>query len=87
MTLRKRFIAGAVCPRCSALDRIVVLEDPTGEIPPRRACVACDFEEAMAPTGPAAPVLGKHDRPRTPEKTTAQPLKFFPSPGKGKGKA
>jgi Predicted nucleic-acid-binding protein containing a Zn-ribbon domain len=84
MSLRKRFIAGAVCPRCSALDRIVVLEDPAGEVPPKRACVACDFEEAMAPAGPEAPVLGKHDRPRAPEKTTAQPLKFFPSPGKGK---
>lgn len=81
MTLRKRFIAGAVCPRCSAMDRVVILEDPSGAEPPRRACVACDFEEAMAPTGPLpqAPA-GKHDQPRPAPPTTAQPLKFFPPP-------
>lgn len=36
----KRFIAGAVCPRCGAMDRIVVSSD--GE---SRACIACDFSD------------------------------------------
>ncbi len=36
----RRFIAGAVCPRCGALDRIVV--DMQTE---RRECIACDFSE------------------------------------------
>ena len=81
MTLRKRFIAGAVCPRCSAMDRVVILEDPSGAEPPRRACVACDFEEAMAPAGPLPQTpAGKHDQPRPAPPTTAQPLKFFPPP-------
>ena len=82
MTLRKRFIAGAVCPRCSAMDRVVILEDPAGAEPPRRACVACDFEEAMAPAGPLPPgPAGKHDQPKSPApQTAAQPLKFFPPP-------
>ena len=46
-TTRRRFIAGAVCPRCSAMDKIVVDLD-TDE----RACVACGFREAR-PEPPA----------------------------------
>ena len=37
---KRRFIAGAVCPRCSAMDKIVVdLESDS------RECVACGFVE------------------------------------------
>lgn len=38
---RRRFIAGAVCPRCGAMDKIIVDMDTQ-----RRECVACDFSEA-----------------------------------------
>ncbi len=38
---RRRFIAGAVCPRCGAMDKIVVDLDSD-----QRECVACDFSEA-----------------------------------------
>ncbi len=37
---RRRFIAGAVCPRCGAMDRIVVDLDSD-----QRECVACGFSE------------------------------------------
>ncbi len=37
---RRRFIAGAVCPRCGEMDRIVVNLDTD-----RRECVACGFSE------------------------------------------
>ncbi|MFK8042156.1 YheV family putative metal-binding protein [Congregibacter sp.] len=37
---RRRFIAGAVCPRCAEMDKIVVDLD-TDE----RECVACGFRE------------------------------------------
>lgn len=40
-----RFVAGATCPRCSALDRVQV-DVETGL---RRWCVACDFDETLAP--------------------------------------
>ena len=43
---RRRFIAGAVCPRCGAMDKIVVDMDTE-----HRECVACDFSEAR-PEGP-----------------------------------
>ena len=39
-TTRRRFIAGAVCPRCGAMDKIVVnLDSDT------RECVACGFSD------------------------------------------
>ena len=37
---RRRFIAGAVCPRCAAMDKIVVDLDTD-----RRECVSCGFSE------------------------------------------
>lgn len=43
----RRFIAGAVCPRCAAMDKIVVDLDTD-----QRECVACGFSDAR-PTGPA----------------------------------
>lgn len=39
--VRRRFIAGAICPRCGELDRVVVDLDTD-----RRECVACGFSEA-----------------------------------------
>jgi len=38
----KRFIAGAVCPRCGEMDRLVTytIDDDTF-----KECVSCDFEE------------------------------------------
>jgi len=39
----RRFIAGAVCPRCARLDTIYVYQTETESF---RACVECDFKEA-----------------------------------------
>lgn len=41
---RRRFIAGAVCPKCGAMDRIVVDLDTD-----RRECVACGFSDERPP--------------------------------------
>lgn len=46
---RRRFIAGAVCPRCAKVDKIVVDLDSDA-----RECVACGFSEAR-PVDAAAP--------------------------------
>ena len=43
---RRRFIAGAVCPRCSAMDKIVVDLDSD-----ERECVACGFSEGRPGSG------------------------------------
>lgn len=41
---KKRFIAGAVCPKCSAMDRIVMYR--LGELD-YRECVECGFKDEM----------------------------------------
>lgn len=38
-----RFIAGAVCPRCSEMDRILVYNDENGK--DFRECVSCGFKQ------------------------------------------
>lgn len=46
---RRRFIAGAVCPRCGEQDKIVVDLDTD-----RRECVSCDFSDDRPGAGNAA---------------------------------
>ena len=46
---KRRFIAGAVCPRCSEMDKIVINLETD-----KRECVACGFSEER-PGDPAAP--------------------------------
>ena len=74
---RRRFIAGAVCPRCGAMDKIVVdLDDDM------RACVACDFTEAR-PAGPDAQPAPRELRTRVNRgkarrvETTAEPVRLL----------
>ena len=48
-TTRRRFIAGATCPECQAMDKIVVDLDTDS-----RYCIACGFKESR----PAPPATG-----------------------------
>jgi uncharacterized metal-binding protein (TIGR02443 family) len=45
MASPKRFIAGAVCPRCAEMDRVVMFTTDTGQV---RECVACGFTDRQA---------------------------------------
>jgi len=51
---RRRFIAGAVCPRCARMDKILMNLD-TG----RQECVVCGFSEERP--GPDQPVATMGD--------------------------
>ncbi|PXF30686.1 hypothetical protein WH50_13900 [Pokkaliibacter plantistimulans] len=44
MSTIKRFIAGAVCPRCAKQDTLRMYRDEEREY---RECVACDFNDSM----------------------------------------
>lgn len=44
MATHKRFIAGAMCPRCQSLDTIFVRAQDDKRL---RACVACDFKDEI----------------------------------------
>lgn len=48
----KRFIAGAVCPRCAAMDRLTMFTDDDGV--QHRECVACGFSDSQGGEGAAA---------------------------------
>ncbi|GAA5315976.1 MAG: YheV family putative zinc ribbon protein [Candidatus Pelagadaptatus aseana] len=41
---KRRFIAGAVCPRCEEMDKIVVYSEAGKEF---RECVSCGFKDEM----------------------------------------
>lgn len=40
----RRFVAGAVCPRCSEMDKLVVYNEAGKDF---RECVACGYKEEM----------------------------------------
>ena len=40
----KRFIAGAVCPRCAEMDKLMTFKKDGKSF---RECVSCDFEDEM----------------------------------------
>jgi len=56
MATPKRFIAGAVCPRCAEMDKIMMYT--TDDDDQVRECVACGFTDAVSDTPePANPEL------------------------------
>ena len=77
---KRRFIAGAVCPACSALDKIQMW-DVDGV--PHRECVACGFGDTLDAQGNSVPrELGTRVNQATakapdPKQQTVQ---FFPNP-------
>lgn len=54
MTLKKRFIAGAKCPKCQALDRVVLFTTADDEW---IECIECGYSERRPTTvdAPAVP--------------------------------
>ena len=59
----KRFIAGAVCPKCSEMDKIMMFRQDGADY---RECVACGFTDQLH-IQPAAREL--ETRVNTPEET------------------
>jgi uncharacterized protein len=41
---KRRFVAGAVCPRCSEMDKLVVYSEAGRDY---RECVACGYKDEM----------------------------------------
>ncbi len=78
MQIKRRFIAGAVCPRCGEMDRIVMFQDEQGQF---RECVSCGFKEKMVVDEGVKELETRvtQERKSDPE---VQPIRFFPSPKK-----
>jgi uncharacterized metal-binding protein (TIGR02443 family) len=69
MMLKRRFIAGAVCPRCAKQDKIVMFDTEAGERV--RECVACGFRDSLAEEQPAEELTTRVNQPRPGEQPLA----------------
>jgi uncharacterized metal-binding protein (TIGR02443 family) len=78
---KKRFIAGAVCPACSELDK-VQMWDVDGV--PNRQCVACGYADILNEHGQSVPQeLGTRVSVSAVKKLAdpkVQAVQFFPNP-------
>ena len=80
MITAKRFIAGAVCPACSASDSIKMWEV---DGVPHRECVACGYADTLNAQGQSIPAeLGTRVNQAKPKVADAQvqTVQFFPNP-------
>lgn len=75
----KRFIAGAVCPACSAMDTIRMYEV---DGVPNRECVACGYADTLDERGNSVPreVPTRVTKAKPPAPATSQTVQFFPNP-------
>ena len=71
---KRRFIAGAVCPRCSEMDKMVIFGNDEGLF---RECISCGYKDKQeeAPTAELETRVNYSPKPE-PEDVVA--LKFFP---------
>lgn len=66
--MKRRFIAGAVCPRCAQMDKIVMYDDEHGQRV--RECVSCGYRDALDSSGAPTELPTRVNQPRPGE----QPL-------------
>jgi len=61
----KRFIAGAVCPRCACIDTIRAFRDGDRQI---RECVRCGYADKLDTAGNLVEIQTRVNQPRPGEK-------------------
>lgn len=80
MASPKRFIAGAVCPRCAEMDKIMMFTNDQGK--QVRECVACGFTDAMSeqpPTAAAPEIETRVNKRGNTDDHTVKQVVFFKS--------
>ena len=79
---KRRFIAGAVCPACSELDKIQMWDE---DGVPHRECVACGYADTLDERGNSVPkelptrVNVSALKPKAAD-PKVQAVQFFPNP-------
>ncbi|MDP3976390.1 MAG: YheV family putative zinc ribbon protein [Pseudomonas sp.] len=79
---KRRFIAGAVCPACSEMDRIQMWDE---DGVPHRECVACGYADTLDARGNSVPrelptrVNVSALKPKAAD-PKVQAVQFFPNP-------
>ncbi|AYC30901.1 YheV family putative metal-binding protein [Pseudomonas cavernae] len=78
---KKRFIAGAVCPACSEMDKIQMWEE---DGVPHRHCVACGYSDTLNAQGQSVPkelaTRVNVSALKKPADAKTQAVQFFPNP-------
>ena len=68
----KRFIAGAVCPRCSEMDKITMFEEDGTQF---RECVACGFKDQQGGLEESSELETRVNQ--SPQEAKVEPVIFF----------
>jgi uncharacterized metal-binding protein (TIGR02443 family) len=71
---KRRFVAGAVCPRCSEMDKLVVYSEDGKDY---RECVACGYKDEMR-FKPVARELETRVNVSEEEKSAVQVINILP---------
>lgn len=74
MTSPKRFIAGAVCPHCAEMDKIMMFTTDEGQF---RECVACGFSDQQAELEEAAELQTRVNKRKNVDDHTVKQVVFF----------
>ena len=78
MAVKKRFIAGAVCPRCAEMDKIVMFTTDDGQY---RECVACGFTDKQQDTEAATELPTRVNTRKNEDDHTVKQVVFFKAGG------
>lgn len=71
----RRFIAGASCPRCSALDTIIMYRENNTEV---RECVDCGFKDEMRFQAKAKELETRVNKTEEEKQSEVQVIQFPP---------
>ena len=92
--MRRRFVAGVVCPQCRALDRIVIESKSKDEPVERQRCVECGYVSARPSGGVmhAGIPRGRPEQRDTGRHNAPQPIRILdpearPEPSKPGGQS
>jgi uncharacterized metal-binding protein (TIGR02443 family) len=67
--IKRRFIAGAVCPRCAEMDKMVMYDDAAGQR--IRECVSCGYRAGLDEQGQPTELETRVNQPRAGEQPLA----------------
>ena len=72
---KRRFMAGAVCPRCAEMDKLVVYNHEGKDY---RECVSCGFKEEMRLNVAAGELATRVHKTETHDDSAVQVLTILP---------
>lgn len=76
MATTKRFIAGAVCPKCGAMDRVVMFSEAEKQF---RECVSCGFKDEMHISYPGRELETRVNRTSEEREAEIKPVRLLDS--------